>query len=164
MVSHPVSLGGRGGEIIQASEWFPIFFLLWPFWLLTELHAPFPVWVVSHVRVAFPFFSGPHFLLLLAQWLLVVVVVGSRILFADATWQGSPVGETDEAAAALAGMLFPSQSSSPHTLSPPALPLSSYFHLLLGVVGPYSMAPFMSYTGVLSARPNASLVVLLRRY
>lgn len=121
MVSHPVSLGGRGGEIIQASEWFPIFFLLWPFWLLTELYAPFAVWVVSHVGVAFPFFSGPHFLLLLAQWLLVVAVVRSRILFVDATWQGSPVGETDEAPAASGGMLFPSQS-----LSPPALPLSSY--------------------------------------
>lgn len=44
-------------------------------WLLTEPHALFPFWVVSHVSVPFPSFSGPHFLLLLliAQGLLVVV-------------------------------------------------------------------------------------------
>ena len=86
MLSHPVSLGETGDEIIQTSEWFPIFFLLWSFWLLTELHGPLPFRVGSHLSVPFPFVSGPHFLLLLAQWLLVVVVVSGRILFPSEAW------------------------------------------------------------------------------
>lgn len=75
----PGQLGGRGGEIIQTSERFPIFFSIMALWLPTELHALFPFWVVSHVRVPFPSFSGRHFLLLLliAQWLLVVVGLAS---------------------------------------------------------------------------------------
>lgn len=64
----------------------PHFSLLWPFWLLTELHALFTFWVESHRNIHFPLLSSPHFLLVLAHWLLVVVMVMIAVVIVMEGW------------------------------------------------------------------------------
>lgn len=83
VVSHQVSLGGTGDEIMQTVSGSPFFVcLLWSCRLLPELHAPLPFGAGSHRSVPFPLSQAPTSLSLR-------LVGGSRILFSNATWKPS---------------------------------------------------------------------------
>lgn len=83
VVSHRVSLGGTGDEIMQTVSGSPFFVgLLWSCWLLPKLHAPLPFGAGSHRSVPFPPSQAPTSFSLR-------LVSGSRILFSNATWKSN---------------------------------------------------------------------------